>query len=89
VRDAPIGIWVSVVVGAGSAIIANKLISGASRGAILGMKYDEAATEDLARGGTRRGNCASAAIRRFERLAPTSSVMASCSDEIQKKAAAV
>jgi uncharacterized secreted repeat protein (TIGR03808 family) len=52
VRDAPIGIGVSVVEGAGSAIIANNLISDASRGAILGMKYDEAATEDLARGGT-------------------------------------
>jgi uncharacterized secreted repeat protein (TIGR03808 family) len=52
VRDAPIGIGVSVVEGAGSAIIVNNLISGASRGAILGMKYDEAATEDLARGGT-------------------------------------
>jgi uncharacterized secreted repeat protein (TIGR03808 family) len=51
VRDAPIGIGVSVVDGAGSAVIADNVISGARRGAVLGMKYDEPATPELARGG--------------------------------------
>jgi uncharacterized secreted repeat protein (TIGR03808 family) len=51
VRDAPIGIGVSVVAGAGSAVIADNMISGASRGAVLGMNLDRPATSDLARGG--------------------------------------
>jgi uncharacterized secreted repeat protein (TIGR03808 family) len=51
VRDAPIGIGVSIVAGAGSAVIADNMISGASRGAVLGMNLDRAATSDLARGG--------------------------------------
>jgi uncharacterized secreted repeat protein (TIGR03808 family) len=50
VRDAPIGIGVSIVQGAGSAVIADNVISGASRGAVLGMNFDEPATGDLARG---------------------------------------
>jgi uncharacterized secreted repeat protein (TIGR03808 family) len=50
VRDAPIGIGVSIVQGAGSAVIADNVISGASRGAVLGMNFDEPATADLARG---------------------------------------
>ena len=51
VRDAPIGIGVSVVEGAGGAVIADNVISGAGRGAALGMKFDEPVTEDWARGG--------------------------------------
>ena len=49
IRDAPIGIAVSVADGAGGAAITGNLISGASLGAILGMKWDQAATGDLAR----------------------------------------
>jgi len=52
VRDAPIGIGVSVVEGAGSAVIADNMISGASRGAVLGMNWDRPVTADLARGGS-------------------------------------
>ncbi len=50
VRDAPIGVGVSIVEGAGSAVIADNVISGASRGAVIGMRYDEPATGDLASG---------------------------------------
>ena len=51
VRDAPIGIGVSIVDGAGSAVIADNMISAASRGAVLGMNWDRPVTSDLARGG--------------------------------------
>ncbi len=51
VRDAPIGVGVSIVEGAGGAVIADNVISGASRGAVLGMNFDEPVTADLARGG--------------------------------------
>jgi uncharacterized secreted repeat protein (TIGR03808 family) len=51
VRDAPIGIGVSVSEGAGSAVISDNVISGASRGAVLGMEFDRPVTADLARGG--------------------------------------
>lgn len=51
VRDAPIGIGVSITEGAGAAVIADNLISGASRGAVLGMNLDRPVTADLARGG--------------------------------------
>jgi hypothetical protein len=37
-----------VVEGAGPALIADNLISGAGRGAIVGMRWDEVATGDLA-----------------------------------------
>ena len=50
-RDAPIGIGVSIVAGAGSAVIADNMISGANVGAVLGMNLDRPATSDLARGG--------------------------------------
>ena len=50
VRDAPIGIGVSIAEGAGAAVIADNVISGASRGAVLGMNFDKPVTEDLARG---------------------------------------
>ena len=51
VRDAPIGIGVSITEGAGAAVIADNMISGASRGATLGMNLDRPVTTDLARGG--------------------------------------
>ncbi len=53
VRQAGYGITVSVVSGAGSALIANNLISGAKRGAIVGMEWDKAVTGDLVSGSSR------------------------------------
>jgi hypothetical protein len=54
VRSADIGIGVSVVPGAGGAIIANNMISGSRRGAILGMDHIAVVTEDLAKDGAAR-----------------------------------
>jgi uncharacterized secreted repeat protein (TIGR03808 family) len=51
VRGAPIGIAVSVVEGSGSAVITDNLISGANRGAVVGMRWAETASGDLARAG--------------------------------------
>ncbi len=51
IRRAPIGIAVSVVDGAGSAVISDNLISGANQGAVVGMHWDKAATGDLAQNG--------------------------------------
>jgi len=51
VRDAPIGIGVSVAEGAGAAVVADNVVSGASRGAVLGMNLDRPVTPELARGG--------------------------------------
>jgi uncharacterized secreted repeat protein (TIGR03808 family) len=51
VRDAPIGVGVSIAEGADGAVIADNVISGASRGAVVGMKFDEPVTDDWARGG--------------------------------------
>jgi uncharacterized secreted repeat protein (TIGR03808 family) len=48
VRSCSVGIAVSVAAGAGSAVIADNLISGARRGAILGMDGHAAVTGDLA-----------------------------------------
>ncbi len=48
VRASGIGIAVSVATGAGSAVIADNLISGARRGAIVGMNRRAAVTGDLA-----------------------------------------
>ncbi|MCR4281676.1 MAG: TIGR03808 family TAT-translocated repetitive protein [Bauldia sp.] len=53
IRRAPIGIAVSVVDGAGSAVISDNLISGADKGAIVGMRWAETATGDLALTGAR------------------------------------
>lgn len=50
IRGAPTGIAVSVVDGVGTAVISANLISGAERGAIIGMRWAEAATGDLADG---------------------------------------
>jgi uncharacterized secreted repeat protein (TIGR03808 family) len=46
-RDCRLGIAVSVVNGAGTAVITGNLISGASRGAIVGMDHAKAVTGDL------------------------------------------
>jgi hypothetical protein len=49
VRNAEIGIAVSVAAGAGSAAITGNLIAGSTRGAILGMDHKKVVTGDLAR----------------------------------------
>jgi len=54
VRAARIGVGVSVVPGAGGAVIADNMISDARRGAILGMDHDKAITGDLAKDGAAR-----------------------------------
>jgi uncharacterized secreted repeat protein (TIGR03808 family) len=51
VRKADIGIAVSVVPGAGSALIANNVIAETRRGAIVGMARSNPVTGDLAKGG--------------------------------------
>ncbi len=53
VRGVPIGIAVSVVEGAGSAVISDNLISGADEGAVVGMRWDKTATGDLAQNGAK------------------------------------
>ena len=56
VRDAKEGFAVSMVEGAGSALIADNVIDGAER-AVVGYRWREAATGDLAANeGTRRGH---------------------------------
>lgn len=54
VRQSPIGIAVSVVPGAGAALIADNLIQGATRGAVVGMEWKRPVTPDMARDGTGR-----------------------------------
>ena len=54
VRQSPVGVAVSVVTGAGAALIANNLISGAGKGAIVGMDHLTPVTGDLAKDGTTR-----------------------------------
>src|SRR5215468_438345 len=53
-RQAPIGVAVSVAPGAGPALIANNVISGATIGAIVGMNGARAVTGDLAKDGAQR-----------------------------------
>jgi hypothetical protein len=48
VRASGVGIAVSVAAGAGSAVIADNLIAGARRGAIVGMDGHSAVTGELA-----------------------------------------
>lgn len=48
-RDCGTGIGVSVVAGCGKAMIASNLISNARRGAIVGYRWSEAVTADLAK----------------------------------------
>lgn len=54
VRAGNIGIGVSVVPGAGGAVIANNMISGARRGAIVGLDHRAVITGDLSRDGAAR-----------------------------------
>jgi uncharacterized secreted repeat protein (TIGR03808 family) len=56
VRSARFGIAVSVVNGAGTAVIAGNLIGGATRGAIVGMNHARAVTGDLMQEPTRFAN---------------------------------
>jgi uncharacterized secreted repeat protein (TIGR03808 family) len=56
VRDCRFGISVSVVNGAGTAVIAGNLISGSPRGAIVGMDHAKAVTGDLSEAPTRYAN---------------------------------
>lgn len=51
IRRSPVGIAVSVVEGAGAAVINDNLISGATSGAIRGMRWAEPASDDLALSG--------------------------------------
>lgn len=51
VRNAGIGIAVSVVRGAGDAVITGNLIAGAKRGGIVGMEWAKAVTGDLIKDG--------------------------------------
>jgi hypothetical protein len=48
VRNTPYGVWVSVAKGAGAAVISHNMISGARRGAIVGMEWTKVVTADLA-----------------------------------------
>ena len=56
VRGAPLGTAVSVVNGAGTAVIAGNLLSGTPRGAIVGMDHAKAVTGDLSEQPTRYAN---------------------------------
>jgi uncharacterized secreted repeat protein (TIGR03808 family) len=51
IRQAPLGIAVSVVEGSGSVLINNNIISGADKGAIVGMRWAKPVSGDLARTG--------------------------------------
>lgn len=48
IRGAPTGIAVSVTKGAGAAVISQNLITGARRGAVVGMDWQNVVTADLA-----------------------------------------
>jgi uncharacterized secreted repeat protein (TIGR03808 family) len=54
VRSADYGITVSVAPGAGASVIADNLISGTRRGAIVGMEWHKPVTGDLATEGAAR-----------------------------------
>jgi uncharacterized secreted repeat protein (TIGR03808 family) len=54
VRQADIGIGVSVATGAGTALIANNMFADVKRGAIIGMDRKRIVTGDLMRGGAER-----------------------------------
>ncbi len=48
IRKSPVGIAVSVADGTGSAVISDNLIAGADKGAIVGMRWGETVSGDLA-----------------------------------------
>jgi hypothetical protein len=54
VRNAGLGIQVSVAAGAGAAAISGNLISGVRLGAIVGMEWAKPVTGDLAKDGAAR-----------------------------------
>ncbi|MBA3449365.1 MAG: TIGR03808 family TAT-translocated repetitive protein [Pseudaminobacter sp.] len=54
IRKAGTGIAVTVVEGAGSAVISDNIIDGAENGAIIGHRWAEPVTDDLATGGNGR-----------------------------------
>ncbi len=54
IRDADFGITVSVVPGAGTAMVADNLISETRRGAIVGMEWKRPVTGDLSKDGAGR-----------------------------------
>jgi len=54
VRSSAIGVGLSVVPGAGGAVIADNMITGSRRGAILGMDHLEVVSDDLAKAGAAR-----------------------------------
>jgi uncharacterized secreted repeat protein (TIGR03808 family) len=54
IRQADIGIGISVSPGAGTALVANNMIADVKRGAIVGMDRKRIITADLARGGAER-----------------------------------
>ena len=54
VRGADYGIAISVASGAGTAVIANNLVSGARLGAIVGMEWGKPVTGDLSKNGADR-----------------------------------
>ncbi len=54
VRNAYIGIGVSVVPGAGTALVSGNLISGAARGSIVGLDHAKVVTDDLGKDTTSR-----------------------------------
>ena len=56
VRTARFGITASVVNGAGTVVISGNLISGAARGAIVGMDHAKAVSGDLSQEPTRYAN---------------------------------
>lgn len=51
VRGSNFGVGVSVVAGAGAAVISGNIISGAKRAAVVGMEYQKAVSGDLTKGG--------------------------------------
>jgi uncharacterized secreted repeat protein (TIGR03808 family) len=53
IRDASVGVEISVAPGAGHATLVGNTIAGARRGAIVGMRWHERATGDLAVAGAR------------------------------------
>src|SRR4029077_13115516 len=54
IREAGFGIAVSVVQGAGSAVISGNIIQDAKRGAIVGMEWHKPVTGDLTQDGAER-----------------------------------
>ncbi len=55
IRQADVGIAVSVVEGVGAAVITDNLIDGAKSGGIVGYRWTDAATDDLSQITARRG----------------------------------